>query len=286
MLQNAFIKYLENLLSEKVISTAYISGGDISEAFYIETEKQKYFLKTNTLDKLKMFDLEAKGLQAIAKTNTIATPKIYQSSTFSNSSYLLMEWIESKPASNQDFQTLGKRLAQLHNTSTDSFGFEHNNFIGSLSQSNKKHLSWTDFYIKERLQKQLDLANASNLLSTNEIPTTSTMQEVLQPLFQNIKPSLLHGDLWSGNYLMSSKGVPYLIDPAVYYGHGEIDIAMTKLFGGFSNAFYEAYFNSIPPDTNTNLRIEIYQLYYLLVHLNLFGKSYYGSVTSILRKFF
>lgn len=278
--------YISEYLKASIINFSSVSGGDISKAFSIETTHSKYFLKTNTLDKLKMFEVEADGLQAIANTKTIATPKVYHIGTFNSSSFILMEWIESKPASNQDFETLGKQLAQLHNTDANDFGFENNNFIGSLFQSNKKHTSWTHFYIEERLQPQLDLAKSSGLLNADEIPTTLTMQEVLQPLFQDIKPSLLHGDLWSGNYLISSNGTPYLIDPATYYGHSEVDIAMTKLFGGFSNEFYNAYFKIIPPDHYTNQRIQIYQLYYLLVHLNLFGRSYYGSVASILKTFF
>ena len=201
-------------------------------------------------------------------------------------SFLILEWIESKRPDNKDFEELGKQLAALHQYSCKSFGLNHDNFIGSLNQTNKQHLNWTGFYIEERLLPQLHLAKAKGLLNPKEIPTTTTMQHFLKSLFKTVKPSLLHGDLWSGNYLISTNGAPYLIDPAVYYGHHEVDIAMTKLFGGFSNDFYKAYHDIIPKDTNTNQRIEIYQLYYLLVHLNLFGSSYYCSVTSILKRFF
>ncbi|TWO31964.1 fructosamine kinase family protein [Seonamhaeicola sediminis] len=286
MLNNAFIKQLEDLLSQKIESSQSVSGGDISEAFVIKTNTQKFFLKKNRLENQNMFKTEYRGLQAIAKTNTITTPKVYGIGTFENSSFLLLEWIESKHPSNKDFKTLGTQLAQLHQITAAQFGFENNNFIGSLNQSNNKHSNWTNFYVEERLLPQLNLAKSKGLLNSKEIPSTLAIKETLQPIFENIKPSLLHGDLWSGNYLISSKGIPYLIDPAVYYGHNEVDIAMTKLFGGFSNDFYEAYFDMTPPDHHTNQRVEIYQLYYLLVHLNLFGQSYYGSVKSILQKYF
>ncbi len=278
--------HLSNLLSNTIIKVSSISGGNISEAFLITTENQKYFLKTNIYDKYNMFKLEVEGLQAIANTNTITTPKIYHVGTYDTSSYLIMEWIETKSPTDKDFENLGKQLAELHKTTTTQFGFDNNNYIGSLNQSNNQKSNWKDFYIKERLIPQLNLAKSKELLSTKEIPKVSNMQQALEPLFQNITPSLLHGDLWSGNYFITSNGTPYLIDPAIYYGHNEVDIAMTKLFGGFSDSFYEAYFDRIPYDSKTNQRIEIYQLYYLLVHLNLFGRSYYGAVQSIMQKFF
>ncbi|WP_248723909.1 fructosamine kinase family protein [Seonamhaeicola sp. ML3] len=279
-------KHLGNILYENIENLQPISGGDISQAYRIDTNNSSYFLKLNGADKLNMFKTEAYGLELIAKTNTIKTPKILAFDVFENSAFLLMEFVESKSPTAQDFKALGKQLAALHQCTSESFGLDTNNFIGSLTQSNNQHESWTDFYIDERLIPQLDLAKSKGLLNAKEIPLTSAMKDALQTLFQNIKPSLLHGDLWSGNYLIASNGTPYLIDPAVYYGHSEIDIAMTKLFGGFSNHFYEAYFDTMPPDDYTNQRIEIYQLYYLLVHLNLFGRSYYGSVASILKSFF
>ncbi|WP_372937141.1 fructosamine kinase family protein [Seonamhaeicola sp.] len=286
MLHHDFKTHIEDLISEKIQSIKPVSGGDISEAFVITTAKQKYFLKTNTSNKLSMFKEEVNGLNAIAKTKTIATPKVYQYGIFNNKSYVLMAWIETKTPTSNDFKNLATQLANLHKSTTNCFGFENNNFIGSLTQSNKKHQNWTNFYVEERLQPQLNLAKSKKLLNPVEIPSTDQLKNSLKTLFTNVKPSLIHGDLWSGNYIIASNGTPYLIDPAVYYGHNEVDIAMTKLFGGFSNHFYNAYFDIFPTDSHTYQRIEIYQLYYLLVHLNLFGSSYYGSVKSILKKLF
>lgn len=278
--------YISNLLNETIIKTNSVSGGDISEAFKIITTKNSYFLKTNEASKLNMFQTEASALKHINNTNAIKTPEVFVVDTFNNKSFLLMEFIESKTPTVNDFKTLGLQLAVLHNYSSNYFGWEHDNFIGTLPQSNKQYASWCDFYIHQRLKPQLKLAKQRNLLSESECPSTEKMLQALQQMFQNTKPSLLHGDLWGGNYVISKNGEPYLIDPAMYYGHSEVDIAMTKLFGGFGDNFYEAYHKIHPTDSFTNSRIDIYQLYYLLVHLNLFGRSYYVSVSRILQKYF
>lgn len=264
-----------------------VSGGDISLAYKVKTELKTCFLKVNSgKGALTMFQKEKNGLETIAQTKTISTPKIYACDSFNNDAFLLMEYIESKLPSNNDFKTLGFKLAELHQSTSDNFGLKEDNFIGSLFQSNKQNSSWVDFYIYERLLPQLQLAQKKGLLSEDECPSEIVIKDKLEDLFYNVKPSLLHGDLWSGNYLISKNGIPYLIDPAVYYGHNEVDIAMTKLFGGFGEEFYKSYYTIYSSDTKTASRIEIYQLYYLLVHLNLFGRPYYSSVIQILNKYF
>lgn len=279
--------YFQNLLNQQITNIASVSGGDISQAYRIETATNSYFLKlNNTADALTMFQTEAYGLQTIAKTNTIKTPTVLACDSFEGSTFLLLEFIASKSPSSDDFKNLGEQLAQLHQCTSERFGLDQDNFIGRLPQPNTHHKTWADFYTHERLQPQLELAKQNRLLQDSECPNTEHIKNRLQPLLENIKPSLLHGDLWSGNYLISKDGEPYLIDPAVYFGHHEVDIAMSKLFGGFGEAFYEAYFSHFPADNHTSVRIEIYQLYYLLVHLNMFGRSYYGSVSAILRNYF
>ncbi|WP_338731003.1 fructosamine kinase family protein [Mangrovimonas cancribranchiae] len=286
-MEQAFFKHIENKLSAKINSITSVSGGDISSAFRIITSDQSFFLKTNTvLNALNMFQTEAEALKTIANTNTISTPKVIDCSKFENISFLLMEFIESKSPSSKDFKTLGKQLAQLHQNTNPYFGLEQDNFIGSLKQSNKPTNSWNLFYVNERLFPQLQLAIQNQLLIESECPSKEQMLNKLEPIFQNIKPSLLHGDLWNGNILISENGSPYLIDPAIYYGDREVDMAMTKLFGGFSNSFYDAYYTIHPITENSAIKTEIYQLYYLLVHLNLFGRSYYNAVITILKKYF
>ncbi len=282
-----FQDHISKLLKEQVLSFIPVSGGDISRAYKIDTSKTSYFLKVNqSSNALRMFQAEVIGLQSIKKTQTIATPEVLIYDTFDGYYFLIMEYIESKSASSNDFNKLGQKLAELHQNTSESFGLENDNFIGSLYQCNKPKNSWVDFYVQERLQPQLQLARQKGFLSTGECPSVDIMKENLNELFLDVKPSLLHGDLWNGNYLISKNGIPYLIDPAIYYGHSEVDIAMSKLFGGFGNDFYKAYHSVHPRDSNTDSRIDNYQLYYLLVHLNLFGRSYYGSVHSILKKYF
>lgn len=286
-MNTAFQNHISNLLKEPIKRVQPVSGGDISQTHKITTTKNNYFLKTNkTVNAFSMFKAEALGLKYINNTKTIKTPKVLCHDTYQNTSFLLMEFIDSKPPTHNDFINLGLKLAELHKNTSETFGFEHHNFIGNLNQSNKTNKAWVMFYTNERLIPQLQLAKQSGLLSANECPSKDIITQNLEELFYNIKPSLLHGDLWSGNYLISTEGIPYLIDPAIYYGHHEVDIAMTKLFGGFGDSFYNAYQSIFPKDINTKARIEIYQLYYLLVHLNLFGRSYYSSVVSILKKYF
>ena len=279
--------HLNSIIDQPIQNIIPVSGGDISLAYKILTKAKTYFLKVNrNKEALTMFQKEKRGLETIALTKTISTPKVYACDTFKSETFILMEYIESKGPNTEEFNRFGKALAGLHQITAENFGFQEDNFIGSLPQSNTQNNSWVDFYTKERLLPQLELAKQQCLLSENECPSEHIIKEKLEDLFYNVKPSLLHGDLWSGNYLISKEGIPYLIDPAVYYGHNEVDIAMSKLFGGFGEDFYKAYYNVYPNDSKTASRIEIYQLYYVLAHLNLFGKSYYISVIQILKKFF
>ena len=282
-----FQDHISTLLNQPILSIYPVSGGDISLAYRVKTEAKTYFLKVNRgKDALTMFQTEKRGLEAIAQTQTISVPMVYACDDFENEAFLLMEYIESKRPNAEDFSRFGKALAELHQHTAENFGLDFNNFIGSLPQNNKQYSSWTNFYVEERLLPQLQLAKQNHLLSDNECPSEKIITERLENLFLNVKPSLLHGDLWSGNYLIAKDGTPYFIDPATYYGHHEVDIAMSKLFGGFGEDFYKAYYNILTADTKTSSRLEIYQLYYLLVHLNLFGKSYYSSVFRILKKYF
>jgi protein-ribulosamine 3-kinase len=286
-MNSEFQDHISNVLNNEILSLNLISGGDISLSYKINTSKNCYFIKTNTSSKaFEMFKAEDFGLNLIHDTKTIATPTVIDCGKYQKSSYLIMEFVESKSPSSLDFENLGSKLGELHLNSSNVFGLNQNNFIGSLPQSNKQNTSWVKFYTNERLLPQLQLAKQKGLLSNNECPSEKIISEKLENLFLDVKPSLLHGDLWSGNYMISKEGTPYLIDPAIYYGDYEVDLAMSKLFGGFGESFYRAHSKYFPVTQKTSSRIEIYQLYYLMVHLNLFGKSYYDSVKSILKKNF
>ncbi|WP_165764793.1 fructosamine kinase family protein [Winogradskyella aurantia] len=281
------ISHLESLLNTPIIATQKLTGGDTASVFKLETDSKDYVLKLSTNEKASaMFKAEAFGLKSIAQTNTIKTPEVIGHDTFDSSSFLILEFIESRTGASNDFALLGSQLAKLHQHGVAQFGLSQDNFIGSLAQINTQSSNWTDFYVEHRLLYQMNLAVESGKLSHSEIPSIKSLKTVLKPLFEHVKPALLHGDLWSGNYLFSKDGLPYLIDPAVYYGHSEVDIAMSKLFGGFHDAFYEAYHDVHPKTINASARLDIYQLYFLLVHLNLFGSSYYGSVKRILNTYF
>ena len=282
------IEHISKITHRNFTQVNSVSGGSISSAFVLKNDDLSYFLKVNVQSNAhEMFVAEQTGLKAIEETKTIAVPKVHHVDTFEDKAFLLMDYVESKSAKASDYKALGRQLAQLHLNHNITFGFGSNNFIGSLPQSNKQYISWAEFYWHERIFPQLKLANQSHLLKANEIISEKTAISVFEELLgKEIKPSLLHGDLWAGNYLIAIDGTPYLIDPAVYYGHSMVDIAMSKLFGGFSVEFYNSYHDVIPKSSNYEAQIDLYQLYFLLVHLNLFGRSYYGSVASILKKYF
>lgn len=276
-----------SLLGARIKNVKPVSGGDISKAYLLHTASDRVFCKLNSSPASKeMFEAEVEGLEAIANTKTIKTPRIYAVNEIEEGACLLMEYVPSKRPEPKDLEMFGAQLANLHNTSSDYFGWGNPNFIGSLPQSNQKHDKWVSFYCKERLVPQFQAAINQNLLTKADVPGIDKLQNVISSCCPEIRPSLLHGDLWGGNYIINEAGVPYLIDPAVYFGHSEIDMAMSKLFGGFGVPFYGAYYDINPSMPGKARRTAIYQLYYLLVHLNLFGRSYYRSVKEILNTHF
>ncbi|WP_373517413.1 fructosamine kinase family protein [Pricia sp.] len=251
---------LEYLLCVNIESIRSISGGDISQAYLLETESERFFCKVNHADQAnKMFLAEKKALEEIARTKEIAVPKVVLCEVLDKGGFLVMEYIEPKRASPKEMEQFGHQLAQFHQKSAaNTFGWETDNYIGSLPQSNKENEGWAKFYVAERLIPQLRLSVDSKRLQNDEIPSEQRLLEICHKLFPDVKPSLLHGDLWSGNYMVSQEGRPYLIDPATYYGHHEVDIAMTRLFGGFGNQFYGAYAEHFPKIGGEKERNDIY----------------------------
>lgn len=288
MLSSGFKTHISQVLDCTIKKIEPVSGGDISMAYGIYTQTHRFFCKVNdSAFALDMFYAEKAGLECIQQTKSIKVPEILGCGEYEGRSFLLMEFIEAKNPEPKDMETFGHQLADLHsNVGQESFGWKMDNYIGTLSQSNKTYTDWSQFYIWERLLPQLKMARDEKLLSSEEIPSIIQMENVCQILFPKTIPSLLHGDLWGGNYLIGAQGEPYLIDPSVYFGDTEVDLAMTRLFGGFSSRFYDAYRECIPIEAYENERVDIYQLYYLLVHLNLFGKSYYPSVARLLKTYF
>ena len=282
---------IQTILSEKnrniTIKNIYsVGGGCINQSAKIETNQGLFFAKWNHAKKYpRMFETEAMGLNILADTNKIKIPEVISQKTIGETDFLILEFIENGSPSKNFWNDFGKSLAKIHKHTAEKFGLNHDNYIGSLPQSNKQHASWSEFFILERLEPQIKLAKDERKINHTAIKQFSNLFNRLEKIFPIEKPSLLHGDLWSGNYLIGSKGEPSIIDPAVYFGHREMDIGMTKLFGGFSPAFYESYNEEFPLEKNWQERTDTCNLYPLMVHVNLFGRSYVMQVESILRKF-
>jgi len=267
-----------------------IAGGDINRAMQVETASRRYFVKWHPTPQPDVFVCEAKGLALLAAAGAARVPAVIGAGRVpeSEAAFLILEWIErgggkSGPAAAE----LGRQLAGLHRPRQARYGLDHDNYIGRLPQPNTFADSWVSFYATERLGAQRDLAARNGRLPA---PRARGLERVIASLDRWIdesacQPSLLHGDLWGGNWLVSAAGEPVLIDPAVYYGDREADLAMTRLFGGFPPAFYDAYREAFPLAPGYAEREPLYQLYYLLCHLNLFGEGYGGSVDAILRRY-
>ena len=280
---------LEKFLSEPIKSTSSVSGGCIADSRKLKLESGKvFFLKQLRGSSSGAFDAEESGLEELRKSGTVNVPEV----VYKGTDFLLLQWIEAGYSrSSSSMEMLGRQFAELHRYRGKKFGFSEDNLLGDSPQSNKPSkegsLNWAVFYAENRLEFQTSLAVKKGYAT----PELTNLMENLIKKFPDLisgteeEPSLLHGDLWSGNYLIDGSGIPWLIDPAVYYGHREADMAMTSLFGGFSNSFYSAYKSAYPIAPGYAEREPLYQLYHLLNHLNLFGTGYYGQVISILRRY-
>jgi protein-ribulosamine 3-kinase len=230
-----------------------------------------------------MFIAEAAGLEAIAATNTIRVPLPITHGSAGGQSYLVLEHLELSSRGNA--KLLGDQLASLHRCSSSQYGFAQDNFIGTTPQPNLWQDNWIDFWREQRLGFQLRLA-AQNGYGGQLQSLGTKLQDALPAFFEGYtpKPSLLHGDLWSGNHAFLADGTPAIFDPAVYYGDRECDLAMTELFGGYGTDFYAAYRAAYPLDSGYATRRELYNLYHILNHANLFGGGYAGQAARIMQK--
>ena len=281
--------------SVAIQQTDRISGGDINKAYAVTLNTgDRIFMKANAKENVGFFKAEAAGLFAIAQTGTIRTPKILCAGTDDGQevgySFLLMELIQSKKPVQDYWKIFGRELAALHKSDASvfcdggAFGFFEDNYVGATAQSNAPKKTWIEFFRESRLEPQLKTA-ASNFSSQEMSRVTKLLDHLDDFLIEPKKPSLIHGDLWSGNVMAGPDGKAMLIDPAAYVGNSEADIAMTELFGGFAPEFYQAYREASPMQPGYEKRRDLYNLYQLLNHLNLFGKSYLGSVLSIVDEY-
>ena len=263
-----------------------VSGGSINRAYRISTSEGDLFLKYNDSAPEDFFRKEANGLKLLASAATdLRIPEVIASSPPSGNSpgFLVIEFIESgRSGSGEAF---GAALADLHQTDADEFGLNTDNYIGSLPQSNTKHTDWATFFSEERIRPMLQMAIDSEKMDGDSIKKWSSIEGKLDNLMPEITPRLIHGDLWSGNYLFDAEGRAVLIDPAVYYGHPEMDLAFSKMFGGFSPDFYKGYESVSSLENGFEERVPLYNLYPLLVHVNLFGGHYISQANGVLNRF-
>jgi protein-ribulosamine 3-kinase len=262
------------------------SGGCINSGGVVHAAKGNFFVKWNNANAFpRMLELEKKGLELLMGSNTVRAPKIFENGEVEGFQYLIMEVLNSSERHPGYWDVFGEQLARLHQCSSTAFGLDDDNYIGSLPQKNTRANSWIDFFINNRLNFQLQLAGKSGLISSSTVKKFEQLYPKLSSLLPNEEPSLLHGDLWGGNIMVDEHGLPCVIDPAVYYGHREVDIAMTMLFGGVDMNYLKSYNEVYALSPGFKERLPIYNLYPLLVHVNLFGVGYVSQVKSVLAQF-
>jgi fructosamine-3-kinase len=261
-----------------------VGGGDISAAWRLETDDFPVFVKTGPVSSADMFTAEAEGLAELAAPRAIRVPRVLACGLEGATAFLAIEWLEFERPTRDTEARFGRQLAELHRTTRERHGWHRDNTIGLTPQHNDWCDDWVEFFGRQRLGFQLELA-AGNGFAGSLQERGARLLDRLPTLFDGYDPvaSLLHGDLWGGNWACAN-GEPVIFDPAVYYGDRESDLAMTRLFGGFGTAFYEAYEASAPLAPGHQARCDLYQLYHVLNHLNLFGGSYLGRAQELMRK--
>tara|TARA_A100000164_G_scaffold139427_1_gene123909 strand:+ start:2093 stop:2941 length:849 start_codon:yes stop_codon:yes gene_type:complete len=277
-------KIIETYFNSKLEKVDRLSGGSINEVYLCHLINNKIVLKIND-KKLypKMFEKEKKGLNLIRKCG-FKTPEVIGEGCYDSYSYLAIEHIEKGNSSN--WELFGRKLGLLHLNQKDKFGLEYDNYMGSLNQANTFEDNWKDFYTQHRILPLTKIAIDKQLIEKKDNKKIENLCSKLDKLVPNCKPTLIHGDLWSGNLIYDQQNTPVLIDPAVYYGHPEMDWAMLSLFGIYPEVAIRSYCELNYLEKGFKDRKEIHQLYPLLVHLILFGKSYYSQVKTIISKFY
>lgn len=275
---------LEEKLGISIANIDEVSGGDTAKSFRLKIESGEIlFCKVlEGSDSKEMVSSEISGLSLLS--NHINTPKVVNKIHLENYSVLLLEWLDFKIATNDEMKTFGKSLAKLHRQSNSFYGLEEDNYISTLRQKNKAFQDWNEFYMENRLVPHIKVLYDQGSIDRNTAKNAELFSKVIDLEIPKESPSLIHGDLWNGNYTTTQRGT-YIFDPAIYYGHREMDIAMTLLFGSFGRSFYEAYQEEFPLEKGFMQRLDIHQLYPLLIHARLFGSQYMQKVVNILDKY-
>ncbi len=289
MIPDSLRETLEDRLDVTIESVAAVGGGCIANACRVETDGAPFFLKYGDEDVARTFPAEAAGLDALDEADSpLTVPSVLEiaSPTDDHPGFLVMEWINSGRKGRRFWERFGEGLAELHRHTADEYGFDRNNFIGQSPQSNEWMDEWPAFFRSERLEPQVQMARDRGRWQSDwNRPLEALYRRLPELLPQTPDPSVLHGDLWKGNFMVTAVGEPAIFDPATYYGHREADLAMTELFGGFQDRFYDVYRDAWALEPGYETRRDIYNLYHLINHLNLFGAGYAGSVERTLTSF-
>lgn len=262
-----------------------VGGGSIHRAWCLTGGGRRYFVKTGSVAAAPMFAAEARGLQALSAAAAVPTPTVISQGQAQNLAFLVLQYLDLHPLDPAGGARLGTALAQLHRVAADSYGWTADNFIGATPQQNESHPSWPHFFGERRLRPQLRLALQNGMDQTLAAKAGEVIERI-GGLFTDYlpAPSLLHGDLWSGNAAQTADGMPVIFDPACYYGDRETDLAMAELFGGFPGSFYAAYRAAWSLDRGYERRKPLYNLYHILNHFNLFGDAYLGQAQRMIER--
>lgn len=265
----------------QVEHVANVSGGSINSAWKLSGGARRYFVKVNDAARAKMFEAEAAGLAELAHAAVVKVPQPICHGANSEASWIVLEHLELKRRTAESDALLGEQLAALHRRTAATYGWDRDNTLGSTPQPNSRSHDWPAFWREHRLGFQFGLARANGYGGKLQTEGEKLLERI-PDFFRSYRPlpSLLHGDLWSGNSARDASGAPVIFDPAVYYGDREADVAMTELFGGYSPTFYAAYDAAYPRDAGYGVRRTLYNLYHVLNHLNLFGGRYRGQAES------
>lgn len=285
-------QFIAQILSKHAGESAQIDdfqffyGGNFNLAVRLRIKNTEYFIKWTQGDYQGLFEAEAKNLETIHATGAIQVPRVLGVGQLEEKEYLMMEGIESVDKQANYWHDFGEKLAHLHqNTSAQGHGLAYTNFIGAAPQENSWTLDGVTFFIENRLKKQVGRALYDRKITPEIAEKFETLYERLPSLLPHEAPALIHGDLWSGNAMVNDQGLITLVDPCCFYGFREAELAFTTMFGGFDTKFYDAYHANFPIEKGFHERIPLYNLYPLMVHVNLFGEGYLPAVNKILATF-
>jgi fructosamine-3-kinase len=286
ILSNGIKTKIKEVLKEDAFSVLPLGGGCINQCYRIVGRKEQVFLKVNSTHQFpSLFVKEKNGLSTIGQSQTIAVPNVITVEEVEEEQLLMLQWVQRGNPDLLFWTRFGEQLAAMHQISKPYFGHDENNFMGSVPQDNSPGESWCQFFVQNRLQPLSKKCIDARLLQPDFQEKLAKLYRRLPGIFREGPSSLVHGDLWSGNFICNDHSQPVLIDPAVHYGNSAADLGMTLLFGGFDKRFYEAYHYHSPIDQNHKEQWEVCNLYPLLIHLLLFGKSYLSQIELIANKY-